>query len=63
MNSMAIMTMFERHPEVATPIIDGETAASDGDNSSARWHTIDQTKSNMNQIKEYKLSKHTTLLS
>jgi hypothetical protein len=35
MNPMAMMTTFERRPEVATPIIDGETAASDGDNNSA----------------------------
>jgi hypothetical protein len=35
MNSMAIMTMFERRQEVATPIIDGGTTALDGDNSSA----------------------------
>jgi hypothetical protein len=47
MNPMAMMTMFERRPEVATPIIDGETTASDGDNNSTGWHVIDQTKPNM----------------
>jgi hypothetical protein len=35
MNPMAMTTMFERRPEVVTPIIDGETAASDGDNNLA----------------------------
>jgi hypothetical protein len=35
MNPVVMMTMFERRPEVATPIIDGETAVSDGDNNSA----------------------------
>jgi hypothetical protein len=38
----AMMSMFERGRDVATPMIDGETAASDGDNRSARCHLIGQ---------------------
>jgi hypothetical protein len=48
-NLMAMMTMFKRRREVATPIIDGEMEASDIDGSSAGWHVIDQTKTHMNK--------------
>jgi hypothetical protein len=52
----ATMSMFENRRErsqhrrlraVATPTIESETAVSDGDDGSAGWHVIDQTKPNM----------------
>jgi hypothetical protein len=45
----AMMSMFERGRDVATLMIDGKTATSDGDNKSARWHVIDQATPNMNK--------------
>jgi hypothetical protein len=46
---MVMTSMFERGRDVATPMIDGEKATSDGDNRSARWHVIDQATPNMNK--------------
>jgi hypothetical protein len=45
----AMMSMFERGRDVATPMIDGETATSDGDNRSARCHIIGQATPHMNK--------------
>lgn len=41
--------MFERGRDVATPMIGGETAVSNGDDSPAKWRVIDQTKPIINE--------------
>jgi hypothetical protein len=38
------VSMFERGRDVATPMIDGETVASGGDDSPAKWCVIDRVK-------------------